>query len=74
MRVVSDSARAAGTRRTDPPGTGIASGADTGAVGAAGGPNPAAAASGNALPLLPAGIFLLACLIGGVVVAMLRPF
>lgn len=38
--------------------------------------NGAAAAAGGskALPMLQAGLFLLACLIGGVAVAIVRPF
>jgi hypothetical protein len=35
--------------------------------------NPAAGADRSPLPLLPAGLFLLACAAGGVLVAVIRP-
>ncbi|ATY32087.1 hypothetical protein CVN68_08945 [Sphingomonas psychrotolerans] len=35
--------------------------------------NPGAAAGKGTLPLLPAGLFLLACAAGGVLVAVIRP-
>lgn len=83
IRVVKDSARAPGISRTNPAG-GVAANAAgasgrVGATGTAGGANLTAAnagatAAGAALPLLPAALFLLACLIGGVVVVLLRPF
>jgi hypothetical protein len=74
MRVVQDPsvAGAAGRRRADA--TTIEGKAQTVAV-AAGGSAAAGAqgAAGKSLPLLPAGLFLIACAAGGVLVAVVRP-
>jgi len=84
MRVVQDGSRIPGTRAGDPKAaSGVAQRAGANAVngaastGANAGGNAAranAAGGGKALPMLQAGIFLLACLIGGVAVAIVRPF
>lgn len=72
MRVVQDATRTNGTRRGDPaPAAAQGAGAS---VTAQAGAATSAAASGKALPLLQAALFLLACVIGGVAVAVVRPF
>jgi hypothetical protein len=72
MRVVQDPADAQ-RRRGDA--TTIEGRADTVAVAPAAAAAAAAAAAdaGTRLPLLPAGLFLLACAAGGVLIAVIRP-
>lgn len=73
LRVVRDAASANGTRRGDPAGaTDVAARAGTDPASGTDGSN--AAAAGKSLPILQAGIFLLACVIGGVAVVIIRPF
>ena len=75
MRVVQDSAVAgAGGRRRADPTTIDADPNSFEVVGGATAPSVASAASSKpGLPLLPAGLFLLACAAGGVLVAVVRP-
>jgi hypothetical protein len=74
MRVVQDPAEVqrrrgdAATIEADPDSFEVVGGA-----GAAAGAAADAAAVKSGLPLLPAGLFLLACMAGGVLVAVLRP-
>lgn len=74
MRVVQDPAEVqrrrgdAATIEADPDSFEVVGGA-----GAAAGAAVDAAAVKSGLPLLPAGLFLLACMAGGVLVAVLRP-
>jgi hypothetical protein len=74
MRVVQDPADVQ-RRRGDA--TTIEGSADTVAVAASAAPRAAAAtataAQDKGLPLLPAGLFLLACAAGGILVAVVRP-
>jgi len=82
IRVVRDATLTNGTRSGDP--AGVAGRANTNPVNTAGGASGASArgrtaqaqggAAGRTLPLLPAGIFLLACVIGGVVAVIVRSF
>ncbi|MET0309660.1 MAG: hypothetical protein ABW023_13215 [Sphingomonas sp.] len=84
MRVVKDAAPASGLRRGDSPGaTRAAARNGVNAVnGTAGGthtgPNAAnaaaAAAAAKGSSMLYAGLFLLACMVGGVAFAIVRPF
>lgn len=76
MRVVQDSAvaGAGGGRRRADPATIDADPNSFEVVGGSAAPAAAGAASGKpGLPLLPAGLFLLACAAGGVLVAVVRP-
>jgi hypothetical protein len=74
MRVVQDPADVQ-RRRGDA--TTIEGSADTVAVAASAAPRAAlataTAAQDKGLPLLPAGLFLLACAAGGILVAVVRP-
>lgn len=74
MRVVQDTAggAAAGRRRADPTTIDAAPGSFE-VVGGAGTAIAAGSAPKAGLPLLPAGLFLLACAAGGVLVAVVRP-
>jgi hypothetical protein len=78
IRVVRDASAANGTRRRGDASAamGVAARPGTSAANGATGMNAAvrAAAAKKTLPMLQAGIFLLACVIGGVGVAILRPF
>ena len=78
MRVVQDASTANRNRRSD---VAAASGAAARAgMGTANGLAASNAAARNAagaktgLPMLQAGLFLFACIVGGVAVAILRPF
>jgi hypothetical protein len=76
MRVVQD-ASAANRRRSDMAAApGAAARAGTGAANGLTASNAAArnAAAKKDLPMLQAGLFLFACIVGGVAVAILRPF
>jgi len=77
MRVVQD-ASAANRRRGDVAAApGAAARAGTGTANGLTASNAAArnaAAAKKGLPMLQAGLFLFACIVGGVAVAMLRPF
>lgn len=84
LRVVKDATRTLGAPGSDPraargPGQRAGSNATNGTAGTgANAVGPAAgaqaSAAGKTLPMLQAGIFLLACVIGGVAVAIVRPF
>ncbi len=72
MRVVKDPSESRGAR-----GNAVTADADPNSfevMGGAGNKAPPAPAPGEgSLPLLPAGLFLLACAAGGVLVAVMRP-
>ena len=71
MRVVQDSAKPAGDRRRgDAPVVTI----DNAAAGNLPAPGAGVAAKKGGLPLLQAALFLLACALGGVAIAFIRPF
>ncbi|MBC9032577.1 hypothetical protein IAG41_09255 [Sphingomonas sp. JC676] len=78
MRVVQDAATANRNRRSDvTAAASVAARTDTGVANGAAGSSRAgsdAAAARKGLSMLQAGLFLLACVIGGVTVAVLRPF
>ena len=78
MRVVQDASTANRNRRGDvaaaPGATARAGAGATNGLAASNAAARNAAAAKKGLPILQAGLFLVACIVGGVAVAMLRPF